>query len=107
MFLVVNPRIRPDPALGAAIRRLREAQDVTREMLAFDAGITIGSLARIELSRSVPGWDTVRQIADALGISIAALAEAVEAEYQHDGSAATSRRSATTSGSAATRRPSQ
>jgi transcriptional regulator with XRE-family HTH domain len=86
MFLVVSRRTKPDPALGAAIRRLRETREVTREVLAFQAGITSGSLARIELSQAVPGWDTVRQIADALGISLATLAEAVEAEYSLEGS---------------------
>lgn len=69
----------PDKALAAAVRRLREERGITREALAFHAGITTGSLARIELVQSTPGWDTVRSIARALDISLAALGAAVEA----------------------------
>jgi transcriptional regulator with XRE-family HTH domain len=73
---------KPDPALATAVRRLREERGVTREALAFHAGITTGSLARIELKRSTPGWDTVRSIATALDISLVELASAVEAQDQ-------------------------
>ncbi len=71
----------PDPALAAAIRRLREQRGMTQEALAFASGVTTGSIARVELCQSVPGWDTVRQIADALGVTLAELAAAVEAEH--------------------------
>jgi transcriptional regulator with XRE-family HTH domain len=70
----------PDPGLAAVIRRLREARGVTREALALHAGITTGSLAWIELAQSVPGWDTVLSIADALDVSLSELAKAIEAE---------------------------
>jgi transcriptional regulator with XRE-family HTH domain len=43
-------------------------------------GITTGSYARIELGQSSPAWATVRQIADALGVSMADLSAAVERE---------------------------
>jgi transcriptional regulator with XRE-family HTH domain len=69
----------PDPALAATVRRLREERGITREALAFRTGITTGSLARIELGQSVPGWDTVRLLAKALDISMAELGAAVEA----------------------------
>jgi transcriptional regulator with XRE-family HTH domain len=69
----------PDPALATVIRRLREERGITREALAFHAGITTGSLARIELAQSVPGWDTVRSIAKALDVSLSQLAKAIEA----------------------------
>ena len=39
-----------------------------------------GSLAKIETARTVPSWDGVRRIAEALGVSLKQLAEAVEAE---------------------------
>ena len=71
----------PDPALAAAIRRLREQRGMTQEALAFASGITTGSVARIELGQSVPGWDTVRQLARGLGVSLAELAAAVESEH--------------------------
>jgi transcriptional regulator with XRE-family HTH domain len=70
---------RPDPALAAAVRRLREEHDVTIEALAYRANITSSSLARIELAQASPGWDTVRRIMDALGLSVSQLAKAVEA----------------------------
>jgi transcriptional regulator with XRE-family HTH domain len=69
----------PDPALASALRRLREDRNLTREALAFHAGLTTGSLARIELGQSSPGWDTVRKVAKALGITLVELATAVEA----------------------------
>jgi transcriptional regulator with XRE-family HTH domain len=68
----------PDPALAATVRRLREERGITREALAFRTGITTGSLARIELGQSVPGWDTVRLLTDALDISLAEFGAAVE-----------------------------
>jgi transcriptional regulator with XRE-family HTH domain len=68
----------PDPALAAAIRRLREERHVTREGLAFQAGITTGALARIELGRTTPGWDTVRLLVRALDITLVELGAMVE-----------------------------
>lgn len=70
----------PDPVLAAVVRRLREERDLTRETVAFHAGITTGSLAKIELARSTPGWDTVRSLTKALGVSLAELGAAVDAE---------------------------
>lgn len=70
----------PDPALAAVIRRLREQRGLTQEQLAFGSGITTGSVVRIELGQSVPGWDTVRRLAKALDVSLVQLSEAVEAE---------------------------
>jgi transcriptional regulator with XRE-family HTH domain len=69
----------PDPALAAVLRRLREERSMTLEALAFKSGVSIGSLGRIELGRSSAAWSTVRQIAAALGISLAKLGAAVEA----------------------------
>lgn len=69
---------KPDLALAAAIRRLREERGLTREAVAFHAGITNGSLARIELAQSAPRWSTVKQIARAMDVSLSELARAVE-----------------------------
>jgi transcriptional regulator with XRE-family HTH domain len=69
----------PDSALAATLRRLREERGMTREALAFHSGITVGSLARIELAQAVPGWDTVRVLATALGLGMVDLSAAVEA----------------------------
>jgi len=75
-------RAEPDRALAAVLRRLREDRDLSQETLAFHAGITSGSLARIELGQSSPAWATVRDVARALGVSIVDLATLVEAEGQ-------------------------
>jgi transcriptional regulator with XRE-family HTH domain len=69
----------PDPALAAVLRRLRVERGITQEALAHDSGLTTGSLARIELGQASPAWATVRQIAEALDVSLVELAGAVEA----------------------------
>lgn len=68
----------PDLALAATLRRLREERGVAREALAFRAGLTAGALARIELAQAAPRWNTVRRIADALGVDMVELSAAVE-----------------------------
>jgi transcriptional regulator with XRE-family HTH domain len=78
--LAVPRSLPPDPALAAALRRLREDRSMAQEALAFRSGISTGAIARIELGQASPAWVTVRKIADALGVSIVELAVAVEAE---------------------------
>jgi transcriptional regulator with XRE-family HTH domain len=67
-----------DPALAATLRAMREDRRLTREALAFKAGITVGALARIELAQANPAWDTVRRITQALGVTMVQLAGAVD-----------------------------
>ena len=67
-----------DQALAAALRRLRESRGLTQEQLAYEAGVTVGTLSKIELGHASPAWATVRQIAEALGVSLVELAQAVE-----------------------------
>lgn len=69
-----------DPALAAVLRRLREESGLSQEGLAFRAGITAGSYARIELGQASPAWATVRSIAQALDVSLVELSAAVEGE---------------------------
>jgi transcriptional regulator with XRE-family HTH domain len=76
---VVPRQLAPDPALAAVLRRLRLERGATQEALAYRSGITTGSLARIELGQATPTWTTVRQIAQALEVSLVELAAAVEA----------------------------
>jgi transcriptional regulator with XRE-family HTH domain len=57
---------------------MREERGTTREVLAFRAGITAGALAHIELAQAVPRWNTVRRIAEALGVDMVELSAAVE-----------------------------
>jgi transcriptional regulator with XRE-family HTH domain len=75
MFTIVA---QVDRALAKTIRRLREERDLAQEELAYQAGLSTGSLSRIERGRASPAWTTVRCIARALGLSIAELAAAVE-----------------------------
>jgi len=70
----------PDPALGRFLRRQRERRGISQETAAFHAGITTGTLARIELGQSDPAWSTVRAISSALQLTLVELAEGVEAE---------------------------
>jgi transcriptional regulator with XRE-family HTH domain len=66
---------RPQPALGKAIRQLREKRGATQEGLGQDAGVTGRTLSLIEQGHANPKWATVRDIADALGISMGDLAK--------------------------------
>jgi transcriptional regulator with XRE-family HTH domain len=74
-----------DTALAAVLRRLRTERDLSQEAVAHQAGVSYTTLAKIELARSTPGWATVRAIADALGVSLAELAAAVEAQGRQQG----------------------
>lgn len=70
----------PDPALAAALRRLREERGMAQEALAFRSGLSTGAIARIELGQASPSWVTVREIAKALDVTMTDLAAAVEAK---------------------------
>jgi transcriptional regulator with XRE-family HTH domain len=66
---------RPQPALGKAIRQLREKRGVTQVALGKEAGLTGRSLSLIERGHANPKWATVRDVADALGVSMGQLAK--------------------------------
>lgn len=68
----------PQPALGAAIRELRDKRGVTQEDLAHDAGVTVGTLSLIERGKSNPAWGTVKRIASALDTTMSDLAKRAE-----------------------------
>ena len=65
---------RPQPALGKAVRQLREKQGDSQEALASKAGTTTGTVGMIERGQANPAWDTVKRIATALGVSMGQLA---------------------------------
>jgi transcriptional regulator with XRE-family HTH domain len=69
---------RPQPALGLAIRQLREKSGETQEAIAQRADIAVPTLSLIEGGNGNPTWATVRDIAAALGISIGDLAKLSE-----------------------------
>ncbi len=74
------PPLPPDPALGVAVRRIRKDRGLTQEALAHHAGMTFATVAKLELAQSAPAWATVRAIAKALGVSMAELGAAIDAE---------------------------
>jgi DNA-binding XRE family transcriptional regulator len=83
-------RARPEgcgKALGPVLRAVREERGKTREWLAVDAGLAVGTLARIELDRSDPGWKTITAIVDALGLTLADLARLMDDDAQDASSA--------------------
>jgi transcriptional regulator with XRE-family HTH domain len=67
-----------DPALARALRCLRQASGDTQEDVAFTAGITVASLARIERGEANPRWTTIRRIAKALDVSLHELVTILE-----------------------------
>lgn len=71
----------PQPALGKAIRQLRDKRGMTQEALAHAASVTVGHLSMIERGHSNPTWATVKAISVALDASMVELTElAVEFE---------------------------
>jgi transcriptional regulator with XRE-family HTH domain len=65
----------PQPALGKAIRQLRNERGLTQEALAQEAGVTVGHLSMIERGHSNPTWATVKAVSSALDISMADLSK--------------------------------
>jgi len=68
----------PQPALGKAIRQLREERGMTQEALAQEAGITVGHMSMIERGHSNPTWATVKAITSVLGTSMTDLVQLTE-----------------------------
>jgi transcriptional regulator with XRE-family HTH domain len=64
---------RPQPALGEAVRQLREKRGATQEAIAREAGITTATLSLIERGQANPTWDTLKKITAALGSSMGEL----------------------------------
>ncbi len=69
---------RPQPALGAAIRQLREKRNETQESLAEQAGMAVPTISHIQAGHANPTWATVRDLAAALGVSFSDLAKLAE-----------------------------
>lgn len=67
-----------DQTLAAVLKRLRKERRITQEALAFNAGLTTRSYQKIEHGHTSPEWATVRRVAEALGVSLVELAQAVE-----------------------------
>ena len=63
----------PQPALGEAIRQLRQKRGITQEALAHEADITTGTLSLIERGHANPTWGTLKGVAAALASSMGEL----------------------------------
>jgi transcriptional regulator with XRE-family HTH domain len=80
----MSPRTRGrGKALGPVLRAVREERGKTREQLAVDAGLAVGTLAHLELDQSEPGWNTITAILDALGLTLADLAKLMDDDDAH------------------------
>ena len=76
-----SPSTEPKSAilrLGNALRALRRSQGFTQEELVHRSGISVTSLRDYEQGRASPTWQTLTQIADGLGISMAELGQAYD-----------------------------
>jgi transcriptional regulator with XRE-family HTH domain len=65
----------PQPALGKAIRKLRNKREISLRSFAPKAGLSVNTLSLIERGDANPTWETVKGIAAALDVSIADLAK--------------------------------
>jgi transcriptional regulator with XRE-family HTH domain len=72
-FTQPTPELR---ALAAAIRHLRRERELSQEALAYAADIHPKHLSEIERANKDPRSTTVVRLADALGVTVAALYEA-------------------------------
>jgi transcriptional regulator with XRE-family HTH domain len=61
------------PGVGKAIRRLRQAKNMTLQELAIAAGVSVGMLSQVERGRANPSLRVMTQIRIALGASLSAL----------------------------------
>ncbi len=59
--------------VGAKIRELRKAANLTQEQLAEKAGILQGYISRLEKDEHSPSHKTLAKIADALGVAVTEL----------------------------------
>lgn len=69
------------PALGKAIRQIREREEFSQEELAERANLHPTWISPIERGHNNPNWGTVRRIARGLGVTmveLVALAERLE-----------------------------
>jgi transcriptional regulator with XRE-family HTH domain len=66
------------PALGEAVRTLRQKAGLSKDDLAARAGLDAHSIARLEAGQVDPTWGSMRRIARGLGVPLEDLAELAE-----------------------------
>jgi len=59
--------------VGREIKRLRKLRELTLEQLASDSGVSAGLLSQVERGQGNPSFNTLVQVAHALGIPVARL----------------------------------
>lgn len=64
-------RVLSEGHIGATVRGLRAARNLTQEQLAERAGLSRGTVTNVEGNVGVPGFDVVIKLARALGVSAA------------------------------------
>jgi transcriptional regulator with XRE-family HTH domain len=62
-------------SFGTVLKKLREEAGLSQEALAREAGLSTSTVAKLEQTGIDPSWPTVRRLARALGISVAAFDE--------------------------------
>lgn len=72
----LSPRV----ALGRVVRRFREAAGMTQEALEGATRVHVTHIRAIESGRRSPSFDVVCRLASGLGVTLAALGAAVDAE---------------------------
>lgn len=77
MFLTMARR--GDKALGEVLRTHRKRRGESQEEVGYKAGLTAGTVSRIELGDARPEWATVRAVARALDVRLGDLGNEIEA----------------------------
>jgi len=69
----------PDqPALGAAVRAVREDKGISQVQLAAATGLVQSWISETERGRRNPSWSNVVRLAEGLGVSLSELASRAE-----------------------------
>lgn len=76
----------PQPALGRALRQLRERNGQTQEALFLKSGVSTHAISRIESGARNPTWATVKRIANGLDTTLTEVAELSE-QLEDEGTA--------------------
>lgn len=59
---------------GDRLKALREGKGMTQEGLARAAGVSVGTVSKLEQKGIDPSWSTVQKLAAALGVPVGAFA---------------------------------
>jgi transcriptional regulator with XRE-family HTH domain len=69
-----------NPALAALLREARKSKDLSLKDVADATGLSIGLISQIERGLTTPSMRSLRQIADAVGVSVSSLFARTDAE---------------------------